>query len=136
MFITLDDNRWVKDPIFYGKEWFLSCKEDCVLTLHVYRNPGDKSLFTRARKVLREAGIRASLAAESSHRHQAAFPPNFRGLKQAASIRLVMGPFPVPAELACHADVYCRVRPGEEIANECIKSAGTASQADQKRESE
>lgn len=132
MFVTLDNDSWVHDPIFYGKEWFLACKDDCVLTLHIYRDPQDKSLFARARKTLRDAGIQAKLADESSHRHVAAFPPNFNGLKKAASIRLIMSPAPVPAGLDCFAEVYTQVKPGknQEIANECIESADSDRQAD------
>ena len=122
MFVRLDSGSWVKDPIFYGHEWFLSCKDDCVLTLHTYRDPKDKSLFARARRILRDAGVRASLAPEGSHRHTVAFPPNFKGLKNAASIRLIMAPEPVPADLPCYSGIFCQVAPGssEEIANECI----------------
>jgi len=130
MFIALNDKTWVKDPIFHGREWFLACKDDVVLTLHVYREPQDKSLFKRARKILRDAGVMASIADEPSHRHRASFPPHFKGLKQAASIRLVMAPEPVPAGLACHAGVVTAIKPKEEIANECIESVGADRQAD------
>lgn len=129
--VKLDNDKWVKDPIFYGKEWFLDCREEAILIVHIYRQPKEENLLRRMRKILRDNGIPAKIIKdEESHRDIFAFPPNFRGLKQSASVRLEFLPLPMPASLACYANVWVRTRPEGEVVNECIESIASDGDVD------
>ena len=118
MFVRLTDGRYVETPLFYGSDWFLDCREEPTLYVHTYRAPSEEGLRKRMRKILRESGVVATLSSEVSYRGVSPFPPNFNGLKASASIRVTLL-LPVPARLACHAQVFASERPlGQEILNE------------------
>ena len=124
--VRLDDGRYVQDPIFFGKEWFLDCRLEPMLVVRIYREPKETSLLKRMRKILREAGVAATIMKdEESHRDIYPFPPKFQGLKQSASVRLELKDSPIPAGLPCHASVWAKLRPEGEVLNECIKSPAT-----------
>lgn len=129
--IKLSDGRYVKDPIFYGKEWFLSCQYEPTLTVHIYREPSEQGLLKRMRKILREANIPAKIVKdETAHRDVSAFPPNFKGLKQAASVRVEFLNLPLPSELSVHTGLYAELKP-KEVLNESSESVGAVGQKHQ-----
>jgi len=117
--IHLSDGRYVQSPVFYGKEWFLDSRTtEPMLVVHIYRDPSEKGLLKRMRRILRENDIPAKIiSGEEAHRDKFAFPPNFNGLKSSAAVRLEFLNLPVPAELACHANVWATLRPDEEVLN-------------------
>jgi len=124
MFVKLSNGMYVEDPLFYGKEWFLDCREEPTLVVHIYRDPKEQNLRARIRKILRDAGIKATLLKEESHRATSPFPPNFNGLKKSASIRLTLLDV-IPAGTLVSAEVYVTERPkGQEVLNECLESDG------------
>ena len=131
--VKLDDGRYVQNPIFYGKEWFLDCREgeEARLIVHIYREPKEENLLKRMRKILRDHSIPANIVKEEeSHRDIYAFPPNFKGLKNSASVRLEFLPHPVPAGLDCYANVWANMRPEGEVLNECVESIASDGEAD------
>ena len=119
MFIALDNERWVQDPIFYGREWFLKFPEEdeADLYIRIYREPSEEGLKKRARKILRDAGIAAKLIDVESERVKSPFPPKWNGIRDCAILKIELAPLPVSAELGCHASVYTSIKP-EEILNE------------------
>lgn len=130
--IKLSDGRYVKDPIFYGKEWFFDCRsDDTVLVVHIYREPSEEGLLKRMRKILRDANIPAKIIqGEKAHRDRSPFPPNFKGLKNSASVRAELLNLPMPDTLECHANVYATLQPDEDVANECSESLASTGDAD------
>lgn len=127
--------RYVRDPIFYGKEWFLDCRAgEPTLVVHIYRDPTEASLLKRMRRILREHDIPATIVkGEESHRDLSPFPPRFKGLKNSASVRLEFSNLPLPEGLETHANVWANSRPEGEVLNECLESSVSDGGPDQKR---
>jgi len=129
--IKLSDGDYIQNPIFYGKEWFLDCRNEPTLVVHIYRDPSEKGLLKRMRRILREADIPAQIVkGEEAHRDVSAFPPNFNGLKQSASVRVELLNLPVPSELSVHTDIRAKLRP-KEVLNESSESVGAVGQEHQ-----
>jgi hypothetical protein len=127
MFIALDNGRWVQDPVFYGKEWFLKfLDEEADLFVHVYRNPSEEGLRKRARRILRDAGIAAKLVSTESQRVRSPFPPNWNGIKDCAILRIELAPLPIPSTLECHASIYTSIKPKEILNERSVESPGQA----------
>jgi hypothetical protein len=118
MFVKLDNGKWVDDPTFFGREWYLRIQdEEAYLTVHTYRDPSEEGLKKRMRKILRDANVAATLADEDSLRGESPFPPNWKGLKNCATIKLDLAPVPMPSDLDCRASRYTTIQP-EEVLNE------------------
>jgi len=113
-------HEWVKEPIFYGKEWFLMCRNDVTLTVRTLRMPSEAGLLKRVRRILRENGIAADVVdGEASFRSISTFPPKYDGLKQSASVRLELKALPLPVDLPVHTSIRVDKRPVGEVFNEC-----------------
>lgn len=112
-FVKMDNGCYLKDPCFMGDGWFIRCSDDEGLMMVVRsRARTIKSIKGRMRKILRDAGIDATLLIERGYQTTTAFPPSFVGLVGAWKWGLVLVG-PMPDGLETFPRMMVRVKPSE-----------------------
>lgn len=98
MLVQLADGWIAQDPTFVGRDWYMRCDDDGVeLTIRLLRKWSDSGIRKKMNEIL--DGLGKHMLLDSVYRHVSTFPPDWRGLKKAASCGVILGsPIPLDVE--------------------------------------